>query len=133
MWLPNVCGSLHPNGTVHLKHARFQRSLDDPTRINRSLELIFSECSLKYDQFRYPIDNVHGEITVDNDRIIVRDFIGRNDATRIKAYGLCQLDAGQLDSVDLVFDTYDLSMDEELRNALSKGFRVYGMRFSLLV
>lgn len=113
--------SLHPNGTVHLKHARFQRSLDDPTRINRTLELIFSECSLKYDQFRYPIDNVHGEITVDNDRIIVRDFIGRNDATRIKAYGLCQLDAGQLDSVDLVFDTYDLSMDEELRNALSKG------------
>lgn len=113
--------ALHPNGTVHLKHARFQRSVEDPTRINRSLELIFSECSLKYDQFRYPIDNVHGEITVDNDRIIVRDFIGRNDATRIKAYGLCQLDAGQLDSVDLVFDTYDLAMDEELRNALSKG------------
>ena len=113
--------SLHANGTVHLKHARFQRSADDPTRINRSLELIFSECSIKYDQFRYPIDNVHGEITVDNDRIIVRDFIGRNDATRIKAYGLCQLDVGQLDSVDLVFDTYDLSMDEELRNALTKG------------
>nr|MCU0712481.1 AsmA-like C-terminal region-containing protein [Pirellula sp.] len=113
--------SLHPNGTVHLKHARFQRSPEDPSRINRSLELIFSECSLKYDQFRYPIDNVHGEITVDNDRIIVRDFIGRNDATRIKAYGLCQLDAGQLDSVDLVFDTYDLAMDEELRNALTKG------------
>ncbi|XZE22537.1 hypothetical protein SH449x_002467 [Pirellulaceae bacterium SH449] len=113
--------SLRPTGTVHLKQARFRRTAEDPTRIDRSLELIFSECTLRYDQFRYPIDNVHGEITVDNDRVVLRDFAGRNDSTRIKAFGVCQLEDSQLDSLDLVFDSYDLAMDEELRNALPKG------------
>lgn len=113
--------SLHPTGTVHLKHARFRRTQEDPTRIDRSVELIFSKCTLRYDQFRYPIDNVHGEITVDNDRVVLREFVGRNDSTRIKAFGVCQLVASQLDTLNMVFDSYDLAMDEELRNALPRG------------
>ncbi|XZE44310.1 hypothetical protein SH467x_003911 [Pirellulaceae bacterium SH467] len=110
--------SLHPQGTVHLKYGRFQRTADNPDVISKSIELTFSECSIKYDRFKYPIVDVHGEATIDNQRLILRDFVGRNDGARIKAFGLCQGNESGIEVLDLEFNAYDVQLDEELHTAL---------------
>ncbi len=115
--------SLHPTGTVHLKQGHFQRLANKPDSISRSLELTFSECAIKYDGFRYPIDGINGDATVDNERLILKDFIGRNDGAKIKGRGVCQGHNANLESVELFFDGYDVSLDEELQHALPKNVR----------
>jgi len=115
--------SLHPSGTVHLKQGRFLRQASQPETLSRSLELTFSECSIKYDGFRYPIDDIQGAAIVDNDRLLLKDFIGRNDGARIKASGVCQSRNSNLDSMDLFFDAYDVSLDDELQRALPRSVR----------
>jgi hypothetical protein len=115
--------SLHPSGTVLLKQGRFTRTADRPDTISKAIELTFSECSIKYDNFRYPIVDVHGEVTIDNERILLRDFVGRNDGARIKGYGLCQTKNAALESLELFFDGFDVGLDEELQLALPKSVR----------
>jgi hypothetical protein len=116
--LQNFIYSLHPTGTVHLKNARFQRTADNTDFVSRSVEVTFSECSIKYDQFRYPIVNISGEAVLDNQRLILKDFAGRNDGARIKSSGTCQTREGGIESLDLQFDAFDIALDEELQNAM---------------
>jgi len=115
--------SLHPTGTVHLQQGHFVRQANHPDSISRSLELTFSECSIKYDGFRYPIDDIHGAATIDNEHLLLKDFIGRNDGARIKGYGECQGRNSNLESMELFFNGYDVSLDEELQQALPKSVR----------
>ena len=115
--------ALHPTGTVHLQQGHFVRQANQPDSISRSLELTFSECAIKYDGFRYPIDDIHGAATIDNDHLLLKDFIGRNDGARIKGYGECQGRNSNLESMELFFNGYDVSLDEELQLALPKSVR----------
>ncbi len=115
--------TLHPTGTVYLKSGRFRRTADRPDLISKTIELTFSECTIKYDLFRYPIVDVHGEVTLDNQRLILRDFAGRNDGAQIKSFGVCQCKDSLLESLDLQFDAYDVGLDEELQSALPKSVR----------
>lgn len=116
--LQNFIYSLHPAGTVHLKNARFQRTADNMDFVSRSVEVTFSECSIKYDQFRYPIMDISGEAVLDNQRLILKDFAGRNDGARIKSSGTCQTRDGGIEFLDLQFDAYDVALDEELQSAM---------------
>ncbi|MFO0011651.1 MAG: AsmA-like C-terminal region-containing protein [Planctomycetota bacterium] len=115
--------TLHPSGTVLLRRGRFIRSADRPDSISRSLELTFSECTIKYDGFRYPVYDVHGQATLDNDHLILREFIGRNDGARIKGEGFAQCRDSNLESIDLLFDAFNISLDEELQQALPASAR----------
>ena len=115
--------SLHPTGTVHIQQGHFVRQANQPDSISRSLELTFSECAIKYDGFRYPIDDIHGAVTVDNERLLLKDFIGRNDGARIKGHGVCQGRNSNLESLELFFKGYNVSLDEELQLALPKNVR----------
>jgi hypothetical protein len=110
--------SLHPTGTVLLRRGRFIRSAENPEVISKSLELTFSECSIRYDGFRYPIVDVHGQATLDNDRLVLREFVGRNDSARIRGegFGLCR--DSSLDSIDLIFHANNVALDDELHQAL---------------
>ena len=115
--------SLHPSGTVYLKQGHFQRLAHQPETLSRSLELTFSECAIKYDGFRYPIENIQGEATLDNERLLLKEFGGRNDGAKIHWTGTCQGRNGNLESMDLFFNGYDVSLDEELQSALPKNVR----------
>jgi hypothetical protein len=110
--------SLHPTGTVLVKRARFARTAERPELVSRSLELTFSECSIRYDGFRYPIYEVNGQVTLDHDRLIIKDFVGRNDGARIQGAGVANCSNSSLESVDLVFQAFQVSLDEELQQAL---------------
>ena len=115
--------SLHPQGTVYLKQGHFQRLARQPDALFRSLELTFSECAIKYDGFRYPIEDIQGEATLDNERLLLKNFIGRNDGAKIHGTGICQSRNGNLESLDLFFNGFDVSLDEELQSALPKSVR----------
>jgi hypothetical protein len=115
--------SLHPSGTVYLKQGHFQRLAHQPETLSRSLELTFSECAIKYDGFRYPIENIQGEATLDNERLLLKEFSGRNDGAKIQCTGTCQGRNGSLESMALFFNGYDVSLDEELQLALPKNVR----------
>ena len=115
--------SLHPTGTVHLQQGHFVRHANQPESISRSLELTFSECAIKYDGFRYPIDDIQGAAIIDNEHLLLKDFIGRNDGARIKGYGECQGRNSNLESMALFFNGDDVSLDEELQQALPKNVR----------
>ncbi len=115
--------SLHPTGTVLLKSGRFRRTADQPEVVSRAIELTFSECSVRYDSFRYPVANIQGQAIVDNDRILLKDLRGRNDGARIRGEGTCQCRNSNLDSLDLVFEAQDIALDEELQQALPRSVR----------
>lgn len=115
--------SLHPTGTVLLRRGRFTRSAERPDIISRSLELTFSECTVKYDNFHYPITEVHGQATLDNDRLILREFVGRNDSARIKGDGVGTCRDSNLESIDLIFSAFDVPLDDELQQALPPSAR----------
>ncbi len=115
--------TLHPTGTVLLRRGRFIRTAERPESISRSLELTFSECTIKYDGFRYPVYDVHGQATLDNDHLILREFVGRNDGARIKGEGFAQCRDSSLESMDLLFDAFNVSLDEELQQALPASAR----------
>ena len=115
--------SLHPTGTVLVKKARFVRSADRPEIVSRSLELTFSECSIRYDGFRYPITEINGQATLDHDRLVLKDFVGRNDGARIQGSGVANCSSTSLESVDLVFQAFGVSLDEELKQALPTSAR----------
>ena len=115
--------SLHPTGTVHLRQGHFIRSASQPDSISRSLELTFSECAIKYDGFRYPVEDIHGAATLDNERLLLKGFVGRNDSARIKGEGVCQSRNSNLESLELFFKCYNVSLDEELQHALPKSVR----------
>jgi hypothetical protein len=115
--------SLHPTGTVLLKQGHFFRTAENPETVSRSLELTFSECSIKYDSFRYPIVDVHGEVILDNETLLLKDFVGRNDGARLKGQGNCRFRNSAVDSMELYFDGYDVGLDEELQQALPRSVR----------
>lgn len=115
--------TLHPTGTLLLRRGRFIRSAERPEMISRSLELTFSECSIKYDGFRYPVYDVHGQATLDNDHLVLREFVGRNDGARIKGEGSAQFRDSSLESMNLLFDAFHISLDEELQQALPPSAR----------
>lgn len=115
--------SLHPTGTVHLRQGHFLRLASQPDSISRSLELTFSECAIKYEGFRYPVEDIHGAATLDNERLLLKGFVGRNDSARIKGEGVCQSRNSNLESLELFFQCYNVSLDEELQHALPKSVR----------
>ncbi len=115
--------SLHPTGTVMVKRARFARTAERPDLVSRWLELTFSECAIRYDGFRYPIYEVNGQVTLDHDRLILKDFVGRNDGARIQGSGVANCSNSSLESVDLVFQAFQVSLDEELKQALPPSAR----------
>lgn len=115
--------SLHPTGTVSLRKSRFIRSQNKPEQISRSLELTFSECAIRFDGFRYPITDVHGQATLDNDRLILKDFVGRNDGARIHGEGSATCTVSNVESIDLIFQAHNVALDEDLEQALPPSAR----------
>ncbi|MEQ1828101.1 MAG: hypothetical protein ABL921_19230 [Pirellula sp.] len=115
--------SLHPTGTLLLKKGHFARTSDRPDSISKTIELTFSECSIKYDMFRYPIEDIHGEATLDDEHLLLRNFVGRNDGGRIKGQGVCQCKNSVLESMQLDFDGHNVALDEELQQALPLSIR----------
>jgi len=117
--------SLAPSGSLHLVAARFDTDAEGESR--KSLDLRVAGGSLRYKEFPYPLYDVRGQITVNDDWVQLIGFQASNsDNARILCDGsfLGMPDEsphptdGQW-QVALRFRGRDLPLDETLRAALA--------------
>ncbi len=113
--------SLAPNGSVHLEQSRFVRSADDIHSLSKSIELSFYNGSIRYSGFRYPLFEIQGHISVDNQRITLQRMKGRNDSARIHCEGFVDCNNQRIQSMKLEFDSQNVPLEEELQAALPMG------------
>jgi hypothetical protein len=114
---------LSPRGMIDIKSARFVRSASDIQNLSKSIELSFYDSSLRYQGFRYPIFDIQGHISVDDQQIRIQRFKGRNDSARIHCEGLVTSDGPKVSSVQLKFDSQNVPLEEELQAALPESVR----------
>ncbi|MDZ4848276.1 MAG: AsmA-like C-terminal region-containing protein [Pirellulaceae bacterium] len=115
--------SLSATGAIHLENCRFVRNADDIHSVSKSLELGFYGGTLKYSGFRYPIADVQGHISVNNQSIRLQRMKGRNDSARIQCDGQMECDGFRVVDMELAFDVQNLSLDEELHASLPVAVR----------
>lgn len=97
---------------------RFVRDPEPGTPMRRHIMIGIDRCSLRYDRFAYPIDNVQGTIEIRDGWWQFRDFRGRNDSATITCQGdwTPLEEGGGLLALDIV--ATDVPLEDELRDAL---------------
>jgi hypothetical protein len=75
-----VVRSFHPRGSASF-NARFHRQAGDAI-VHRHVEIELQDCSVRHEQFPYPIDRVSGRLEANDDAWTFRNLTGRNDRAR---------------------------------------------------
>ena len=110
--------SLKPSGLVSLKNAKFRRTKEAPDYLSKSLELQFYSGAILYNNFRYPIFDIQGNVVVADDVILLKEFEGRHDAARINCYGRYAITPSKASDLSLNFDVSSVPLQDGLRRAL---------------
>jgi AsmA-like C-terminal region len=121
--LQNFVHSLAPRGAVHIEQCRFVRNADDIHSISKSIELSIYGGALRYSGFRYPMVEVQGHISVENQTIRLQRMKGRNDSARIQCEGKVECQGNRLTDLELGFAVLNLPLDEELHSSLPESVR----------
>jgi hypothetical protein len=121
-----VMRSLNPRGTFGC-FVRCWR--DDPheARMHQRLWGQLNHCSLKFDKFAYPVENIRGRVEMLDGRWTFTDLRGTNDAGVVECTGefTPQASGGEL---LLRFAARGVALDEELREALDpRGQQVWSL------
>lgn len=112
-----VVRSLNPRGTFNAFFRVWHGDEAQPVA-HKHLELTLNRCSIRYDGFPYPIDNIRGAIVMDDDVWEYRQLTGTNDTGQISCEGgLTPTPAGN--ELTLKFTGEDVALEEELREALA--------------
>lgn len=114
-----IVRSLHPRGTMNV-FFRCQTENQVPGAWRKRLDLSLNRCSLRYDQFPYPLENIRGSIHMNDGRWDFGDagLEGVNDTGRVVCKGRLIPDENGRYDVAVNFDAYNVPLDEELRDAL---------------
>lgn len=112
-----IVRSLNPRGTfsafVHVWHGNEERPV-----LHTHLELSFNRCSLRYDEFPYPLDNIRGAMVMDDNAWQFNQLIGTNDSGQVTCNGsLTPTPEGN--DLRLVFEGEGVALEDELRDALA--------------
>lgn len=108
--------SLNPRGQFDL-YLHFVRGEGAQAPLDKSLRIKLRRCSLQYENFRYPLDDVQGFIDWHDDVWTFSKLEGVNDTARVSAEGSLEPDpAGSRFALRLHGD--NVPLDDELREAL---------------
>lgn len=109
-----------PEGSVDVKGTL---SYHDKTRgLIWDLNAQVHDASIRYEHFPYGLQSVHGEIAIRPDRVSITDLQGTNDTAQVTARGeVRDLEDGF--SADLTFDAKELTLNQELYQALPQGVK----------
>ncbi|HUY34318.1 MAG TPA: hypothetical protein VMV69_16345 [Pirellulales bacterium] len=112
-----VVRALHPRGTFS---ALFRMGHGDERRprLHKHLVMGLNRCSLRYDGFPYPLDNVRGALVMNDDVWEFNDLEGTNDTGRVTCHGRLLPSRGGSELV-LNFKGRNVPLEEELRDALA--------------
>ncbi|HJT31384.1 MAG TPA: AsmA-like C-terminal region-containing protein [Pirellulales bacterium] len=111
-----IVRSLNPRGTfnffVHLWHGNEPKPV-----VHTHLELAFNRCSLRYDEFPYPLDNIRGAMVMDDHVWQFNELTGTNDTGQVTCNGsLTPTPDGN--DLRLSFVGEAVALEDELRDAL---------------
>jgi hypothetical protein len=110
--------TLHPAGVVQLTNATFTRSSAPGDIWHRKIDANVFNGTIRYDGFAYPIYDIRGRITAEDDLWRLDQFEGRNDSGRILCTGGWLAVKSGPAPLDLHFRALAVPMEEELQNAL---------------
>ncbi|HEV3340848.1 MAG TPA: AsmA-like C-terminal domain-containing protein [Pirellulales bacterium] len=112
-----IVRSLNPRGTFNVAFDVWHGQ-ESPPKIHKRVVLSLNRCSLRYDQFPYPLDNIRGTIVVEDDVWQFKDLEGTNDTGVVECHGrLVPGPAGN--DLELSFNGRGLALEDELRDALA--------------
>jgi len=135
--LESFVRSLHPQGNVHLVHARLET--DAAGRESQHIDLRISNGHLRYDNFAYPLYNVNGQIKIEDDLLWLNDFEANNSsAGQVRCRGWYRLPGSDETTTEnsslagvpalprmrpptmmLEFNAQEIPLDGALRSSLS--------------
>jgi len=117
--LPDRAGalvrSLHPDGTMNFFVHIARESPDEP--ICRHLQVGLNRCSIRYENFPYPLSNIRGTLEMVDNRWVFHNLEGTNDTGRVICEGYL-MPGSQGNELLLRFAATDVPLEEELRDAL---------------
>ncbi|HVX16378.1 MAG TPA: AsmA-like C-terminal region-containing protein [Pirellulales bacterium] len=112
-----IVRSLNPRGTFNVSfdlwHGR-----ESPPQLHKKLTLSFNRCSLKYDAFPYPLDNIRGMVVMQDDVWEFKDLEGTNDTGTVECHGRLIPQANG-NALTLKFSGKAIALEDELRDALA--------------
>ena len=111
-----IVRSLHPSGSFMF---RLQRQRNGPSdNWHQHLILNLERCSVQYEKFAYPLDNVRGILDMRDGEWTFRDLKGQNDSGRVTGDGSWRKTSlgGVL---KLQFQCSNIPLEDELRDSLS--------------
>ncbi len=112
--------TLHPAGVIQLTNGTFTRSATPGDVWHRKIDASVFNGKIQYDGFAYPIYDIRGRITAEDDLWRLDQFEGRNDSGRILCTGgWLGVKTGAV-PLDLHFRALVVPMEEELQHALPK-------------
>ncbi len=121
----SVLRSLHPSGAFHCRFTCWRKP--DETTVHKHVLGKFNGCSLRYEKFPYPLDNISGRFEMTDGRWSFIDLVGANDTGIVRCDGhLVPLAQGS--ELVLNFQADCVPLDEELREALdARGCRTWDL------
>lgn len=118
--------SLRPRGNVELAAATIQT--DSYGKTSRQFDLRFTNASLRYEHFPYPLYNVQGRVQVQDDLVRLIGFNAKNSgAAHVACDGWYRMPAknAAVDNSELLlrFRVADLALDQSLKASLPQTSR----------
>jgi hypothetical protein len=110
--------SLNPSGNLQINKVRIEKPSFDSQTLNRDIRLAFQKGSIKFKDFPYPIHDISGTLSAQNDHWSISNFIGLNDSSRIACDGSWHSSATSIEDLRLQFLASNISLDEQLRQSL---------------
>jgi hypothetical protein len=112
-----IVRSLNPRGTFNVSFDVWHGQ-ESPPKVHKKVVVLLNRCSLRYEQFPYPLDNIRGTIVVEDDVWEFKDLEGTNDTGVVECHGrLVPGPAGN--DLKLAFFGRGLALEDELRDALA--------------
>lgn len=110
-----VVRALRPRGSVQVA-ARLERPQAD-VEPRRQMRVVLEDCSIQYERFAYPIEQVQGLLVQEGSDWYFRNLSGRNDSAQIVGEGSWIAEGAQR-QLTLQFTAQDVPLEDELAQAL---------------
>jgi hypothetical protein len=114
----DTVANLSPSGNIHIQKVRFEKERFDSSEMNRELVLNFDNGGIRFRSFPYPIHEITGTITVNNNQWQLLNCRGRNNSAVIDCTGSWETGDSQLKNLILSFNATDVTLEDELQQAL---------------
>ncbi|MDZ4779333.1 MAG: AsmA-like C-terminal region-containing protein [Planctomycetia bacterium] len=112
-----VIKELRPDGTIDLD-LLFRREPGGGAGFQRSINVVFNRCAVRYLHFPYPIQDIRGRMTINDDEWKFEQLEGSNDTGRVYCQGHFRPVGNGEKELWLEFAAENVPLETELRDAL---------------